>query len=626
MTGDRRGTAALALVVLAGLAVGVERGHAIAAVALAVALVIAWRVGGFAAVAAVCIGTIALGSSSLVHVKAAGGDERWVALFTLALWPAVSGRRPGPGTNLRVLACAAALLVLAAVSVAWSVDTHSTVGRTAAFAALLWVALIVIPLHAREPAERLALARWLAALCVTGAVVALILGLADPNAARVGGEAADSSAQQGLPRAYGALQGWLENANTLGLWCVLLAPCLLAVRPRRTALLASLPVLAAVLLSQSRSALLVGIVIGLVVLPLSPLRKLALTLGVAATVVAILLSPAHTVFNKTALRKFEDAGSTVRILTGAREEAWTATFQIVPAAPVQGFGFGSGEKVFALAGGVDYFRYFVGSTPSNGYLLMLLELGAIGVLFLLVTLGVAMREAFPARAAPTRRPFFFMATGVLIAGLVESIFTSPGSPFTILLWTGLGVAAVQGVADASEARVLPDAPRRPAPRPLEAAGRLAGRLPGWPRTAQGTLILSGTVGLAIAGLSLVPRVNAKIAKATPSEYDVVLGRLPDAPAAGPAVPFGIPADLLSLRIASAHLANGARYYPYGPGGAASRALVHAARLYLPNALPVRTAADAEWIVSYRAPALVPPGVVPARVYTLAPRVLLIKAR
>jgi hypothetical protein len=249
MEGERRGTAALAAVVLAGLALGVARGHPVAAIVLAGAIVVAWRVAGFAAVAAVCVGAIALASSSLRQVDAAAGDERWVALFTLAAWPLVSGRRPGPGSSPRVVACGVALLGLAVVSVFWSADTHVTIGRTGAFAVLLWVALVVVPLHAREPTERMALARWLAILCTAGALAALLLGVVDPDSARVGGDAADVSAERGLPRAYGALQGWLENANTLGLWCVLLSPCLLALRPRRTAVLAALPVLAAVLLS-----------------------------------------------------------------------------------------------------------------------------------------------------------------------------------------------------------------------------------------------------------------------------------------------------------------------------------------------------------------------------------------
>ncbi|MEA2272786.1 MAG: hypothetical protein QOI98_1494 [Solirubrobacteraceae bacterium] len=629
MGDPRRAKWMLAAVILAGLVAGIARGHPLGAVAFAVATPLAWRAGGFAAVAAVCVGTIALGSSSIGHVKAAGTDERWVALFTLAAWPLISRRRPGEGANPLLVVAAAALVALAALSVFWSVDVHVTIGRTAAFAVLLWVALIVFPLHVRSAEERIALGRWLAGLCVAGAVAALILGLVDAGVARVGGEAAQASAEQGLPRAYGALQGWLENANTLGLWCVLLAPCLLAL-PRRNAVLASLPVLAAVLLSQSRSALFVAIVIGLAVLPISNLRKLALSAGVVAAIVAIALSPAKSVFNHTAFRKFEDAGSTVRILTGAREEAWTATFQLVPVVPVEGYGFGTGERVFEIAGGKDYFRYFVGSTPSDGYLLMLLELGAVGSLLLLITLAIALREAWPARRQWTRRPFFFMAVGVLIAGLVESIFTSPGSPFTILLWAGLGVATAPALAGAVEPAPVADPGMG---RPPSAAGAawsrlaaLAGRRPSWPRSARGALGLSAAIGAAITGLSLIPWVNERLAAAAPSLYDNVVARLPGSPLAGPDPPFGVPAELKSLRTASAHLPTGTHVYPFATSGRAQGELNLAARLYLPNALPVRRPGDADWIVTYKAPTLAPPGVLPRVVYTLGPDIFLVKVR
>jgi O-antigen ligase len=621
----RKAGSALWAVVLAGACVGAARGHLLVAVALGLALVVAWRRFGFGAVAAVCVGTIALGSSSVRQLAAAGHDERWVALFTLALWPAVTGRRPGLGANRRVVGAACGLLLLAAVSVLWSVDTHLTIGRVGAFAVLLWVALVVFPLHARTPQERLALARSLAVLCVTGSVLALILGVTDPGVARVGGEAAVDSAQQGLPRAYGALQGWLENSNTLGLWCVLLAPCLLVVRPRRAAVLATLPVLAAILLSQSRAALLVGILLVLAVLPVSPLRKVALTLGAGAIVAAVLLSPAHSLLDRTALRKFQDTGSKTRILTGAREEAWDAAFQIVPAAPVQGFGFGAGESVFEQAGSVQYFRYFVGSDPSNAYLLMLLELGVIGLLFLLALLAIAVREAWPARVVPTRRPFFLMAVGVLITGMVESIFTSPGSPFTILLWSGVGVAAARGVSAATESQVVAQGRGWPAPRMPPIARRLGGGMLRWPRTAHGTLILSATIGLGAAGLAVVPGVNARLLDAVPSEYEVALGRL-TGDASGPGVPFGVPSQLEGLRVAAARLPSGARYYAYSDAGEARAALGYAARLYIPNGLPMRLPSDADWIVSYRAPALVPAGVIAKRAYAVAPDVFLVQVR
>ena len=88
----------------------------------------------------------------------------------------------------------------------------------------------------------------------------------------------------------------------------------------------------------------------------------------------------------------------------------------------------------------------------------------------------------------------------------------------------------------------------------------------------------------------------------------------------------MPAELQSLRIAAAHLGTGARYFAYAGPGSAGAALFHATRLYMPDALPVRRPGDADWIVSYRSASLVPPGVVPSRVYTLAPGTLLVRVR
>ena len=218
-----------------------------------------------------------------------------------------------------------------------------------------------------------------------------------------------------------------------------------------------------------------------------------------------------------------------------------------------------------------------------------------------------------------------MAVGVLIAGLVESIFTSPGSPFTILLWSGLGVAAVHGVAETTETEVLAEPPAPPS-RTAIAARALVERLPRWPSTARGTLVLSAAVGLAVTGLALVPRVNARLQSASPSQYDVVLARLPGSHAGGPGVPFGVPAELESLRIAAAYLPARARYYAYAGQGAPRAALETAAHFYIPNGLPMRLPSDADWIISYRSPALVPAGVVPTRVNSVAPGILLVKVR
>jgi hypothetical protein len=66
----------LAGVIAAGFAAGLLLGHPLAAAVVATALVVAWRLAGFAGVFAACLGVLALASSSFHDVKAAATDER----------------------------------------------------------------------------------------------------------------------------------------------------------------------------------------------------------------------------------------------------------------------------------------------------------------------------------------------------------------------------------------------------------------------------------------------------------------------------------------------------------------------------------------------------------------------
>ncbi|MEA2273250.1 MAG: hypothetical protein QOI98_1958, partial [Solirubrobacteraceae bacterium] len=167
----------LAALVAAGLATGAALGHPLVATVFAAALWLAWRLGGFAGVFALCLGVVALGSASIHGLKASGVDERWVALGTLALWPLVS-RRPVRVLVPRLLVAAGgALAVLALISATWSVDPWLTLQRGASFAALVWVALIVVPLHAGTPAERRELVVALGLLCGAGALTAFVAGI-----------------------------------------------------------------------------------------------------------------------------------------------------------------------------------------------------------------------------------------------------------------------------------------------------------------------------------------------------------------------------------------------------------------------------------------------------------------
>jgi len=375
-------------------------------------------------VATVCIAVLALASSSFPDVKPAALDLRWVALALLAAWPLVSGRRPQLRVPKLLAGCAAALFLLGVLSALWSLDPELTLGRAGSFAVLLWVGLVVFPIHNRSPHERLALARWLATLCVLGALTALATIVLVPDTGRT----------------YGPLRGWLENSNTLGLWCALLAPTLLTIRSRRLAAIAAVPVLAAIVLSQSRSALLVLTFAAFLLAPHPLRRRVVFTLATAALIAAVIASPALQLLEGTALGKFGSDGGFLRALTGARNEAWAATLDLAAMAPFEGFGFGTGDRVFASAGVDKEFLSFQGANPNSAYLNMLLEQGLVGLTLLLTALVAGAKALLARGTAHDRRTFAVIAVGVVVSGLVESLFTSAGSPFSILLWAALAVA------------------------------------------------------------------------------------------------------------------------------------------------------------------------------------------
>jgi glycosyltransferase involved in cell wall biosynthesis/O-antigen ligase len=429
---------ALPAVVVSGLGIGVARGQLVFAVLLAVALTAAWLLTGFSGVAAVCIAAIALGSASYPALKETGLEERWIALGTLAAWPLVSRRLPRLPASRLLLVGLGTFIGLALLSVAWSIDRALTLGRTGAFALLLFVALLAVPAHTQLPHERRALARALAALLVAGAVCALVLGVADPATSRT----------------YGPLRGWLENSNTLGLWCAALAPCLLAVHSRRLAMAGGIAVAAAIVWSESRSAIFALSAVLLLLLPVSGWKRLGLA-GLVGTVILVLaLTPAREALRYTGLGKFSGSGDFIRSVTGARSEAWDVTARLVALEPLEGFGFGTGDRVFRLSGADKQFQYFEGNNPHNAYLQLLLELGIAGVIVFGAVLSSAFAEAWRLGRDPNRRPFLLMSIVLLVAAVVESILTSPGSAFSILFWLGLGVTLV-GAAPAARRRQGP---------------------------------------------------------------------------------------------------------------------------------------------------------------------------
>lgn len=92
--------------------------------------------------------------------------------------------------------------------------------------------------------------------------------------------------------------------------------------------------------------------------------------------------------------------------------------------------------------------------------------------------------------------------------------------------------------------------------------------------------------------------------------------------------WDIPVDGAAFRRAAAHVGAGETYYLWYPAAQTqySHDLLGAGLLFLQPALPALHARDADWIVAYRRPGSLPPGVVAARRLRLAPGVDLVRTR
>jgi O-Antigen ligase len=462
----------LAAVLAAGFAAGVAMGEPIAAAALVALLWVAWRFAAFPGVFAVCLGALALGSSSIAELKDAATDIRWVALGTLAVWPAVSGRRLQVIVPRLLLVAGASLAALGLVSVTWSLDPGLTARRSLAFAALMFVALVVVPMHAATRTERRSLIVSLAALCGVGAVAAVVAAIVSPSLTRsTPTEFAAFNGLPSLPR-IGPLRGWMESPQTIGIWCALLLPFLIAWRRRRLAVPLALAAIGVVLWSYSRAAL-VLLLIALAWYAWTMRRRGTVLTGALVAGAILAATVGGTLVTNTALTKFNRAGDGERSVFGGRVEAWDATIDLVRAAPVSGYGFGTGDRLFRLSHADRRFVYFAASNSADAYLQTLVEVGPLGLLAILAAFAGGLQGV--RRRERTQAPFALVGVGFLAIGVTESVYTSPGSPFTLLMWSTLALAATPllvRAADDPRATESSDEPPLPAPLASVLAGRL----------------------------------------------------------------------------------------------------------------------------------------------------------
>lgn len=401
---------------------------------------------GFALVLVALIGA----SSSIGPVKELFLQVRWGALAGLAtafVWP-LPTRAEATRSVLLVLS----IPVVAVASAAWSIEPRLTILRALSFGTLLWVALAAMGPRFRSRGEE---GRFVTALALVSAGVAVV-------------SIATWAIVPGTAVYVGDLRGILENQNGLGLFLGLTYPFVAAAfdlrSPKRLRLLAVGAAYVGVIgLSESRSGL-AAMIAAIVAYELAQRSYRRMLLQVAFVLAGFVFAasapplssqaardpiapPANTPGEPPPLEEPERTtvfgGNTapdqsrLSALLGARDEAWSASLDLIGERPVQGFGFGTGDRVFEKRPDVASFKYFQGANPNSGYLQAALELGLLGVVILaplLFAFAASVRLARRVPFPPARSAFLGALAGGLVAAVFESVFTAAGAPWAAIVW------------------------------------------------------------------------------------------------------------------------------------------------------------------------------------------------
>ncbi|RME47083.1 MAG: O-antigen ligase domain-containing protein [Deltaproteobacteria bacterium] len=122
-----------------------------------------------------------------------------------------------------------------------------------------------------------------------------------------------------------------------------------------------------------------------------------------------------------------------------RQEAWHAAWALIRKRPFLGYGFGTGDEIFAYF--KISFKHHQGAYVHNSYLQFWLETGIIGLMIMLGILLLFAREGLRnlRRASEERTRmiagllFAFFAASCIHAS-IESWMISPGSVHTAIFW------------------------------------------------------------------------------------------------------------------------------------------------------------------------------------------------
>lgn len=126
-----------------------------------------------------------------------------------------------------------------------------------------------------------------------------------------------------------------------------------------------------------------------------------------------------------------------------RWEVWAASFDLFLKKPWFGYGFGAVETVFSRFLPPWVPGNFRGANPHSSYLETLLELGAFGLILLLVPVFLVLKKGFELHTRFREETLSIcrlnamltaVIIGVAIHSMFESVITSVGSVFAIPFW------------------------------------------------------------------------------------------------------------------------------------------------------------------------------------------------
>jgi hypothetical protein len=125
--------------------------------------------------------------------------------------------------------------------------------------------------------------------------------------------------------------------------------------------------------------------------------------------------------------------------SSGRATAWTGAVKQANHRALAGYGFGTEDKVF-----VDRFYFFQGARPENSWVGIYLQLGALGVVALLIlwlSLVPATWSALRRRVTGTDAALVGVCAAALFITVPQSYFYSVGNVATVTVWFAMALLA-----------------------------------------------------------------------------------------------------------------------------------------------------------------------------------------